>query len=82
MRFIDKPISSRYLTQDDRIEIADGLAAGKPVKEIAECIGKTFQSVYREISRNRKPDGTYQPWYAHPRGLSTSPATENPQADR
>ena len=65
MRFIDKPINPRYLTQDDRIEIADGLAAGEPVKTIAERIGKTFQSVYREIARNRKPDGTYQPWYAH-----------------
>jgi IS30 family transposase len=65
VRFIDTPISSRYLTQDDRIEIADGLAAGEPVKDIAERIGKTFQSVYREIARNRKPDGTYQPWYAH-----------------
>ncbi|MBY6388858.1 IS30 family transposase [Rhodococcus erythropolis] len=65
VRFIDTPISSRYLTQDDRIEIADGLAAGEPVTVIAERIGKTFQSVYREIARNRKPDGTYQPWYAH-----------------
>jgi transposase, IS30 family len=65
VRFIDTPISSRYLTQNDRIEIADGLAAGEPVKLIAERIGKTFQSVYREIARNRKPDGTYQPWYAH-----------------
>ncbi|MBF4195538.1 putative transposase, partial [Mycolicibacterium phlei] len=65
VRFVDTPISPRYLTQDDRIEIADGLAAGEPVKVIAERIGKTFQSVYREIARNRKPDGTYQPWYAH-----------------
>ena len=57
---LGKPISSRYLTQDDRIEIADGLAAGEPVKDIAERIGKTFQSVYREIARTRKPDGAYQ----------------------
>jgi IS30 family transposase len=63
--FIDKPISSRYLTQDDRIEIADGLAAGEPVKAIAARIGKSYQTVYREIARNRKPDGRYQPWYAH-----------------
>lgn len=41
VRFIDTPIGSRYLTQDDRIEIADGLAAGEPVKVIAERIGKT-----------------------------------------
>lgn len=65
VRFVDTPISTRYLTQDDRIEIADGLVAGEPVKAIAERIGKTYQSVYREIARNRKPDGTYQPWYAH-----------------
>jgi IS30 family transposase len=63
--FIDKPISSRYLSQDDRVEIADGLAAGEAVKSIAARIGKSYQSVYREIARNRKPDGRYQPWFAH-----------------
>jgi transposase, IS30 family len=63
--FIDKPINSRYLTQDDRIEIADGLAAGEPVKSIAARIGKSYQTVYREIARNGKPDGRYQPWHAH-----------------
>ena len=59
------PISSRYLSQDDRIEIADGLAGGESIKAISARIGKSFQSVYREIARNRKPDGTYQPWFAH-----------------
>jgi Helix-turn-helix domain len=63
--FIDRPISARHLSQDDRIEIADGLARGEPVKQIAARIGKSYQSVYREIARNRKPDGRYQPWYAH-----------------
>ena len=63
--FIEHPISRRYLTQDDRIEIAEGLAAGEPVKSIAARIGKSFQSVYREIKRNSKPDGRYQPWFAH-----------------
>jgi len=65
VKFIDTPISSRYLSQDDRIEIADGLDAGEPVKQIATRIGKSYQSVYREIARNRKPDGRYQPWFAH-----------------
>jgi IS30 family transposase len=59
------PISARYFSQDDRIEIADGLDAGEPVKSIATRIGKSFQSVYREIARNKKPDGSYQPWFAH-----------------
>ena len=63
--FIDAPISPRFLTQDDRIEIADGLARGEPVKAIAARIGKSYQTVYREIARNSKPGGRYQPWYAH-----------------
>jgi IS30 family transposase len=63
--YVETPISPRYLSQDDRIEIADGLTRGEPVKAIAARIGKSFQSVYREIARNRKPDGRYQPWYAH-----------------
>lgn len=62
---IDRPISRRYLNQDDRIEIAEGLAAGDSVKVIAARIGKSYQSVYREIARNRKKGGAYQPWYAH-----------------
>ena len=63
------PISPRFLTQDDRIAIADGLAAKTPVKEIAAGIGKSFQTVYREIARGTKPDGRYQPWWAHNQAL-------------
>jgi IS30 family transposase len=63
------PISSRFLTQDDRIAIADGLQARQSVTEIAASIDKSFQSVYREIKRNSKPDGRYQPWWAHNQAL-------------
>jgi IS30 family transposase len=63
--FIERPISGRYLTQDDRIEIADGLDAREDIKSIAVRIGKSYQSVYREIARNKKPDGRYHPWFAH-----------------
>ncbi|PZH13156.1 IS30 family transposase [Streptomyces sp. NTH33] len=63
------PISPRFLTQDDRIAIADGLHTKRSVKEIAASIGKSFQTVYREIKRNSKPDGSYQPWWAHNQAL-------------
>jgi transposase, IS30 family len=63
--FIETPISPRYLSQDDRIEIAEGRSRGEPVKQIAARIGKSYQSVYRELARNRKTGGRYQPWYAH-----------------
>jgi transposase, IS30 family len=58
-------ISPRFLSQDDRLEIADGLSRGDPVKVIAARVGKSYQSVYREIQRNSKPGGGYQPWFAH-----------------
>jgi transposase, IS30 family len=65
VQFLERPLSRRYLTQDDRIEIAYGLAAREPVKVIAARIGKSYQSIYGEIARNQKPDGRYQPWFAH-----------------
>jgi IS30 family transposase len=76
------PISPRFLTQDDRIAIADGLQARLPVKEIAVSIGKSFQTVYREITRGSKPDGRYQPWWAHNQALlrRQRPKTEKIQA--
>ena len=43
----------------------NGLAANEPVKSIAARINKSYQAVCREVARNRKPDGSYQPWFAH-----------------
>ena len=69
MLLADRPISPRLLTQDDRITIADALHAGQNIKTIATFIGKSFQTVYREIKRNSTPDGSYHPWWAHNQAL-------------
>ncbi|WP_327249830.1 IS30 family transposase [Streptomyces sp. NBC_01320] len=61
----DKPIDDRYLTQDDRITIAEGLLAGRTVPQISEEIGKHRSTVYREISRGRGAEGRYNPWRSH-----------------
>ncbi len=61
----DKPIDPRYLTQDNRITIADGLRAGKTAGVVADEIGKHRSTVYRESQRGRRPDGSYNPWWAH-----------------
>ncbi|WP_413798952.1 helix-turn-helix domain-containing protein [Streptomyces iranensis] len=61
----DKPIDDRYLTQDDRVVIAEGLLAGRTAAQIAEDISKHRSTVYREISRGRGPDGRYNPWWSH-----------------
>ncbi|MEV7145496.1 helix-turn-helix domain-containing protein [Streptomyces sp. NPDC093084] len=71
------PISPRFLTQNDRIAIADGLQAKQTVKEIAASIGKSFQTVCREIKRNAKPDGSDHPWWAHNQSLLLSTLREN-----
>lgn len=63
------PISTRFLTQEDRITIADGLQSKLPVKEIAGLVGKSIQTVYREIQRGGKADGRYQPGWAHNQAL-------------
>ncbi|WP_432762227.1 IS30 family transposase [Streptomyces sp. NBC_01241] len=65
----DPPISPRFLTQDDRIAIADGLRAGRSPVVIAAEIGKSVSTVYREIGRGRKENGEYEPWWAHNQAL-------------
>ncbi|MFF1678330.1 IS30 family transposase [Streptomyces sp. NPDC058256] len=65
----DAPVSPRFLSQDDRIAIADALRAGKPPATIATTIGKSTSTVYREITRGEKDDGSYDPWRAHNQAL-------------
>jgi IS30 family transposase len=63
-------ISPRFLTQEDRITIGDGLRAGWHKTRIAAAVGKSLQTVYREIQRHGEPDGTYLPWHAHNKSLA------------
>ncbi|WP_051451895.1 IS30 family transposase [Actinospica robiniae] len=64
---IDEParVSARFLSLQDRIVIADGTRARRPKPLIAEAIGKSVATVYREIERNSRPNGVYDPYYAH-----------------
>ena len=58
------PISSRYLSLQDRIAIADGLLAGQTGTAIAAGIGKNKSTVSREINE-RAVHGIYLPYQAH-----------------
>ena len=49
---------------------------------IAESLGRSFQTVYREIERNSKPDGTYQPFWAHNQALSRRKRPRKTKLDR
>jgi IS30 family transposase len=56
---------SRYLTLPDRVTIQVGLRTGWSQARIAAEIGRDRTVVWREIGRNRAPDGIYYATRAH-----------------
>jgi IS30 family transposase len=59
-----KPRSPRYLSEQERIQIADLLAATTSLRGIAEQLGRAPSTISREIGRNSDPDGRYRPHHA------------------
>jgi IS30 family transposase len=59
-----RPRSPRYLSERERIAIADLLRAGVTVRGIAAQLGRSPSTVSREIGRNSDPDGRYRPHHA------------------
>ncbi len=61
-----REISDRYLSEDERVRIADLRKAGATVRAIAERLGRSPSTISRELRRNRDPDsGQYRPFAAH-----------------
>ena len=63
-RLAVREISARYLSQDERIKIADLHQRGLGVREIATGVGRAPSTVSRELRRNDSKDG-YRPFEAH-----------------
>ena len=59
-----RPRSPRYLSEHERIQIADLLAAKTTVRGIAEQLGRAPSTISREIRRNSDPDARYRPHHA------------------
>jgi IS30 family transposase len=59
-----RPRSPRYLSEHERIRIADLLAAKMTIRAIAVELGRAASTISREIRRNRDPDGRYRPHHA------------------
>jgi len=69
-----RTVSARYLSEDERITIADGVHAGRTLRAIAAELGRAPSTVSREVRRNRdgertvpgrrrppRPDGSARP---------------------
>ncbi|HSS92281.1 MAG TPA: IS30 family transposase [Streptosporangiaceae bacterium] len=54
------PVSGRYLSVAEREEIALGLAARKPLRQIARELGRPVSTVSREVARNSSGAGSYR----------------------
>jgi IS30 family transposase len=59
------PMSARYLSEDERITIADLRRTGAPVRAIAAELGRSPSTVSRELRRNLDQAGRYRPSAAH-----------------
>ena len=69
-RLAVREISSRFLSQDERIEIADLHRSGQSIRQIAIRLGRAPSTISRELRRNAKPDGGYRPFDAHRRATA------------
>jgi transposase, IS30 family len=71
-------VSSRFLSQDERLVIADLRRAGAGVRAIARELGRDPSTISRELKRNSHPgSGDYRPHAAHARARAhrTRPKT-------
>jgi IS30 family transposase len=64
-----RQISARFLSQDERVEIADLHHAGMSMRAIAARLGRAPSTISRELRRNAHPGrrGGYRPFDAHRR---------------
>ena len=58
-------ISPRFLSEDERVRIADLAAEGLGPTVIAAHLGRSASTISRELRRNLHPSGQYRPFHAH-----------------
>ena len=60
------PIDARFLSEEERLAIADGLRERLSIRAIAAELGRNPSTVSREVRRNADPQtGRYRPHQAH-----------------
>jgi len=57
--------SGRYLSREERYEMARLRDAGLPMRQVAQRLGRSAATVSRELKRNALPGVQYQPGRAH-----------------
>jgi IS30 family transposase len=57
-------LSARFLSEDERVLIADRVRAGTSLRAIGRELGRPASTVSREVRRNRDDGGRYRPFTA------------------
>ena len=65
-----REINARFLSQDERIEIADLHRSGVSVRAIARQVGRAPSTISRELRRNATPAKGYRPFEAQRRATA------------
>lgn len=67
-------LSPRFLSENDRIMIADALRAGDSIRKIAATLGRSPSTISREVRGNASPvNGSYRPYSAQQRADARLP---------
>ncbi len=65
-----KGYSPRYLSEDERVRLADLRREGRTMREIATLMGRSPSTISRELARGADGSGRYRPFDAHRRALA------------
>lgn len=60
-----RTISPRFLSEPERIQIADRASRGHGPTAIGKLLGRAPSTISRELRRNRHSSGQYRPFHAH-----------------
>lgn len=61
--------SARYLSEDERVRLADLRQEGRTMREVAALMGRSPATISRELARGSDAAGRYRPFEAHRRAL-------------
>ena len=65
----EKRYSPRYLSEDERIRLADLRREKRTIRDIAVLMGRSPSTISRELARGADATGRYRPFEAHRRAL-------------
>lgn len=65
-----RPISARFLSQEERVQLADLHQSGTSIRTIAAEMSRSPSTISRELRRNGRKGGVYRPFEAHRQAVS------------